>query len=342
MEKIVKVEISLKSVLLVLATLLGLLIAWQLQGIIVGLLIAYILMSGLAPIVDYLHDSLKFNKLAAIILTYFLALFFIVLLGFIIIPPLINQFADLFTHLPFFLSNTVKTLGLTGTEKEASDYAQNLINFTTGKIDNFSGQVIQVTVGVFSGIFAFFTVALLTFFLLLEREKIKENIFILFPKIPKQRTTRLAHLIEKKLGAWVIGQLILGLIIGIFTWIGLFVLGIPYALPLAVIAGILELVPIIGPIISSIPAIIVALVQSPILGLGVGAYFLIIQQVENSILVPKVMEKAVGLSPIIVILVLLIGGSLMGIVGALLAVPVAAVAKVIFDDYRENGLLDAK
>jgi predicted PurR-regulated permease PerM len=121
--------------------------------------------------------------------------------------------------------------------------------------------------------------------------------------------------------------------------VGLFILNVPYALPLAVVAGILELVPIIGPIISSIPAIIVALVSSPILGVGVAAYFLIIQQVENSILVPKVMEKAVGLSPILVILVLLIGGSLMGIVGALLAVPVAAAAKVIYDDYKENGNL---
>lgn len=338
MEKVVKVEISLKSVLLVVAVLLGIVIAWQLQGIIVGLLISYILMAGLAPVVDYLHNNLRINKVAAIILTYFLALFFIVILAFIIIPPLVSQFAELFTNLPFFLSNAVRTLGLTGNEKEASDYAQSLINFTTSKLGNVSGQVIQVTVGVFSGIFAFFTVAILTFFLLLEREKIKENIFVLFPKIPKERTTKLAHLIEKKLGAWVIGQLILGLIVGIFTWVGLTILNVPYALPLAVVAGILELVPIIGPVISSIPAIIVALVQSPVLGLGVAAYFLIIQQIENSILVPKVMEKAVGLSPVLVILVLLIGGTLMGVVGALLAVPVAAAAKVVFDDYRENGL----
>lgn len=337
MEKVVKVEISLRSILKVIAVLLGLVIAWQLQGIIVGLLIAYILMAGLAPIVDYLHGSLKINKVASILITYFLALFFIFFLAFIIIPPLVSQISDLFTHLPFFLSSAVKTLGLTGTEKEASDYAQSLINFTTGKLDSISGQVIQVTVGVFSGIFTFFTVAILTFFLLLERDNIKENIFLLFPKIPKERSTKLAHLIEKKLGAWVIGQLILGLIIGIFTWVGLFILNIPYALPLAVVAGILELVPIVGPIISSIPAIIVALVQSPVLGIGVAAYFLIIQQVENSILVPKIMEKAVGLSPILVILVLLIGGSLMGIVGALLAVPVAAAVKVVYDDYRKNG-----
>lgn len=338
MEKVVKVEISLRSVLKVIAVLLGLVIAWQLQGIIIGLIIAYILMAGLAPIVDYLHGSLKIHKVTSILITYFLALFFVIFLAFIIIPPLVSQITDLFTNLPFFLSNAVKTLGFTGTEKEASSYAQNLINFTTGKLDSISGQVIQVTVGVFSGIFAFFTVAILTFFLLLERDNIKDNVFIIFPKIPKERSTRLAHLIEKKLGAWVIGQLILGLIIGIFTWVGLFILNIPYALPLAVVAGVLELVPIVGPIISSIPAIIVALVQSPVLGIGVAAYFLIIQQVENSILVPKVMEKAVGLSPILVILVLLIGGSLMGILGALLAVPVAAAVKVIYDDYKQNGI----
>lgn len=330
------VEISIKSVIKVILVLIGLLIAWQLQGIILSLIVAYILMSGLAPLVDYLDLNLHINKSAAIMLTYLLALMFIGFLGFIIFPPLIAQVTDLFNNLPYYLATAVGTLGFTGSEREASDYAQGVINYFGNRFDTVSTQVISVTVGVFSGIFSFFTVAVLTFFLLLERTKIKENIFLFFPKIPKQRTVRLAHDIEKKLGAWVIGQLILGLIVGVITWIGLFIFGVPYALPLAVIAGVLELVPIIGPIISAVPAIIVALVQSPVLGLGVGIFFLVVQQVENNILVPKVMEKAVGLSPLITIIALLVGSSLLGFIGALLAVPIAAAIKVVYDDHMAN------
>ena len=308
-------------------------VAWQLQGIILSLLVAFVLMSALAPVVDYLDLNLHINKGAAILLTYLLAMMFIGFLGFIIIPPLVIQVTELFTNLPFYMANAVGTLGFSGSEKEASDYAQDLINYFGTRFDTVSTQVISVTFGVFSGIFGFFTVAVLTFFLLLERTKIKENVFLFFPKIPKQRTTKLAHEIERKLGAWVIGQLILGFIVGLVTWIGLFIFGVPYALPLAVVAGILELIPIIGPIISAVPAIIVALVQSPVLGLGVGIFFLVVQQLENNVLVPKVMEKAVGLSPLITIIALLIGSTLLGIIGALLAVPIAAALKVVYDDY---------
>ncbi len=338
MEKIVKVEISVKSFLKLLLVVLGLVIAWQLQGIILSLVVAYILMAGLAPLVDYLHENLKINKSAAILLTYFLALIFIGFLGFIIIPPLLTQVSELFANLPYYLASAVGTLGFSGSTAEASDYAQNIINYVVGRLDGFGSQVVSVTVGVFSGIFSFFTVAVLTFFLLLERERIKDNVFLFFPQIHKARTRKIAHEIEKKLGAWVIGQLVLGFIVGIITWIGLYIFGVPYALPLAVVAGILELIPIIGPILSAIPAIIVALVQSPVLGLGVGIFFLVVQQLENNVLVPKVMEKAVGLSPLITIVALLIGSSLMGVLGALLSVPIAAAIKVIYDDHLENRI----
>jgi predicted PurR-regulated permease PerM len=335
-EKLVAVDISVKSILKVVFVLVGLVIAWQLQGIILSLIVAYILMAGLAPLVDYFDQNLHINKSAAILLTYLLALIVIGFLGFIIVPPLIEQVTELFENLPFFLATAVGVLGFEGSQRETSDYAQDLINYLASRFDTVSTQVITVTVGVFSGIFSFFTVAVLTFFLLLERNKIKENVFLFFPKIPKQRTTRMAHEIEKKLGAWVIGQLVLGFIVGVITWVGLFIFGVPYALPLAVVAGILELIPIIGPIISAIPAIIVALVQAPILGLGVGIFFLVVQQIENNILVPKVMERAVGLSPLITIIALLVGSTLLGFIGALLAVPIAATIKVIYDDYMEH------
>ncbi len=138
------------------------------------------------------------------------------------------------------------------------------------------------------------------------------------------------------MGAWVRGELILMFVVGLMTYIGLSLLRVEYALPLAIIAGLLEAVPVVGPIISSVPAILVALVTNPISAIGVVLLYIVIQQLENNILVPEIMEAAVGVSPLLVILALLIGASLFGIAGAILAVPTVAIAQVIVSDMVDH------
>ena len=123
---------------------------------------------------------------------------------------------------------------------------------------------------------------------------------------------------------------------GILIFIGLTILQIPLALPLALVAGLLEIVPIVGPIVSSIPAILVGLTISPLIGLAIAALFFIVQQLENHLIVPVVMSKAVGLQPPVVILALLIGAKLAGIGGAVLAVPTVVVARIIFREFLEE------
>lgn len=135
--------------------------------------------------------------------------------------------------------------------------------------------------------------------------------------------------IEEKLGAWLRGQLFLSIIIGLVSYIGLLIFNIPYALPLALLAGVMEIIPVIGPIISAIPAVLIALTISPILALGVAAMYFVIQQLENHLIVPQVMKRAVGLNPLVVILAIAIGSRILGFAGALLAVPLAVVIQII-------------
>jgi predicted PurR-regulated permease PerM len=169
----------------------------------------------------------------------------------------------------------------------------------------------------------------------LERENLEERIAAFFVG-REQRVKSLIVQIEEKLGSWLRGQLFLSLIIGILSYIGLLVLGIPYALPLAVVAGVLEVIPVIGPIISSIPSVLIALTISPILGLAVAAMYFVIQQLENHLIVPQVMKRAVGLNPLIVILAIAIGSSLLGFAGALLAVPIAVVLQTVVGEVIES------
>jgi predicted PurR-regulated permease PerM len=141
-----------------------------------------------------------------------------------------------------------------------------------------------------------------------------------------------ARRISTKVSAWLGGQLLLGGIIGGSAALGLFLMGVPYFYVLALIAGIGEMIPIVGPLLAAIPAVAVAFTVSPALALGVTVFFILQQQVENHVLVPKVMERQVGVSAAVVIVALLIGGSLLGIVGAILAVPTAAILQVLFEE----------
>ena len=150
--------------------------------------------------------------------------------------------------------------------------------------------------------------------------------------------------IQKKTGDWARGQLILGLIIAVLSFIGLIFLLPKYALVLALVAGITELVPYIGPILGAIPAVFLGFTVQPFSfgrGLAVLILYIVIQQVENNLLVPQVMKKSVGLNPVVIIIVMLIGARLAGIVGLILAIPVATAIGVIIKDFVKNSALPA-
>jgi predicted PurR-regulated permease PerM len=192
--------------------------------------------------------------------------------------------------------------------------------------------VVGAVFGLAGGVFGVVTILILTFYMLVESDTIFRRFVRLFPVEQRLRVATVSSDISVKVSAWLGGQLLLGAIIGTTATIGLWLLGVPYFFVLGLLAGIGELIPMVGPILSAIPAIIVALTVSPGMALGVGAFFLAQQQFENHLLVPKLMERQVGVSAVTVIIALLVGGSLLGIVGALLAVPTAAVLQVIFDE----------
>ena len=133
-----------------------------------------------------------------------------------------------------------------------------------------------------------------------------------------------------------VAKVLLGDVIGIFTWIGLTAFGLQFAVPLGLIAGILEIVPTIGPIIAAVPAIIVALTISPGFAISIMLFYILVQMLENNILVPKIMQKAVGLNPIVIIIGVLIGSKFLGILGALLAVPFISMTQILFKSFKPS------
>jgi predicted PurR-regulated permease PerM len=163
-----------------------------------------------------------------------------------------------------------------------------------------------------------------------DADRLGANLLQLFPRRRRASAAAASRAISLKVSAWLGGQLLLGGIIGATSAIGLWLLGVPFFYVLALIAGVGELIPVVGPILAAIPAVAVAATVSFNKALIVIVFFVVQQQIENHVLVPKIMERQVGVSAVTVIIALLIGGSLQGILGALLAVPTAAILQVVF------------
>jgi predicted PurR-regulated permease PerM len=198
--------------------------------------------------------------------------------------------------------------------------------------------VFQYFLTVISGLLDVLMILLLALYITTDGPRIGRYLRAFLPPDRHEQAARITSRIFIRLGGWVSGQILLCLIIGTMSWLGLTVIGVPYAVVLALIAGIMEAVPNIGPIIAAVPAILIAALYSPWQALLVAILYLVIQQLENYVIVPRVMSKAVELHPLAVLLALMIGGELMGVLGAVLAVPVTAAVSVVVDEIRSERL----
>lgn len=305
-----KVEISHRTIIFTFLFLIFIWFLWQIRDILLLLFISLILMSTLNPAVDRL-EKIKIPRGIAILLIYLLV--FAVLAGSFatLIIPLVEQTTLFFNRIPLYLDQL--------------DLFQINPSVISSQLGSIPQNALKLISGAVSNIIGLFTVAVFTFYLLLERKNLNRYLNILFGDHGERKGEELINKIENRLGHWIRGQLSLCVIVGIMVYIGLIVLGIDYALPLALIAGILEIVPNLGPTLSAVPAVLVGLANSPILGAAVVALYFLVQQLENTVIVPNVMKKAVGLNPLITLFSLLVGFKIAGLVGAVLAVPIVLV-----------------
>ena len=333
----VKVEFSITSFLLILAVSAGLVLAYLLRNIILSVFIAFILAAAIDPLLQFLKRY-RIPQGLSLAITYVTAIFILGLMAFIVFPPLIHQLNLFIQNLPDLTSKAVAVVaGSDVNQVEIQRYIQRITDFLFGQAGQISSSVVQVGIGVLTGVASFITIVVVSFYIVAQKSKLYDGLIYLMPEKNYKQVRQILPKVERKLGLWLQGQLLLGLIIGVFTWIGLTLLQIEYALPLAIIAAVLELVPLIGPIIAAIPSIIIGLTISPFMAVAVAFMYLIIQQLESNLIVPKVMERAVGLNPLLIIIALLAGGSLMGIMGALIAVPVAVVIASVLEELRSTG-----
>lgn len=310
--------------------IIGLLIL-KIKSILVAIFISFIIMAAFLPYVEFLRKK-SLPKVLSVLIPYIFVIAFFITLIVPLIPFFASQIQSLFVTLPRYLNQAASLLGV---HLEPTQ----LRSFIGSEIGEIGKNALEVTSRVFGGIFSTLMIFVVSFYLLLDHDRIKKFIVSLFKLELQKRALLTISYIEEKIGGWFRGQIILSLFIASITWVGLSILGIEFALPLALIAGMLEILPTIGPIIAAIPAVIVALNTSLNAALVVVLFYIVLQAVENNLLVPRIMQKAVGLHPVVIIIGVVVGSELLGILGALLAIPFISLLLILFNSFRNDQRL---
>lgn len=305
----------------------------QIRDIILSLFLSYIIMAAILPFVQNLRKR-GFPNLLAVLIPYVGIFVFLFALVLSLVPFILLQIQRLAFSFPQYLQQTADLVGFHINSAQMQQYL-------TTQVDTLSKSTLDFSTKVFGGIFSLITIFIVSFYLLLYHDRFNKFVASLFQPHWQAYILTTLNRVNDKLGAWLRGQLVLSFFIGFMTYIALTILGFffgfPYAIPLAILAGLLEVVPTLGPTLSAIPAVIVALTISPTLALTVVAIYILIQTLEGHLVVPKVMQKSVGLNPVVVILSILIGANLMGIAGALLAIPFVSCVIVLINSIEERS-----
>ncbi len=287
------------------------------KDILLSLFIAYIIMSAVKQPVDVLTKK-GLPRGLAVLLVFLLFFIGAGLVFSWIIPPFIMETSLFIKYFPHIVENVRRSLPVDIGSLSLTEYIPNMTN-----------KFIVVVGSIFSNATFFITTIVFSIYLTLDSNIILTLFGRIINKTQMEKITKIEHTIEKRLGRWLLGELFLMTVIGLFTFVGLSLLGVRYALALSIIAGLLEAIPNIGPTIAAIPAFFVGFSQYPLLGLFTVLLSICIQQFENHLVVPLVMKKVVGLHPILTLLIFIVGGRYAGILGMLFAIPLALVIETI-------------
>lgn len=322
-------EISPSSIVFLVAFLLGLYFLFLIRNILILLFLAFIIMVALHPAVSKLHTKLKLPRFVSVGLVYLVFIGSLLLLIGVLLPPMVQD-----------LYHLLKTVDV----PYLREYVNNF-SFTVGelsalldRVGSSVGVVFSVVTSTFFSIFSLLTMLVMSFYLMLDRPVLHHKVMWFTRDRSHVELAQLfLHRLESELGGWVRGQIVLMLLIGLVVYLGLFLLGVPYALPLALMAGLLEILPNVGPTVAAVPAVLLAYTAAgPVLGGATLAFYIVVQQIENNFIVPKIMRDNVGVNPLVAMVTILIGLQIGGVLGALLSIPIYLMIRIAYSMWYQQ------
>lgn len=337
----IHITVSVGTILKIAATLMVLWMLFIVRELLLVFLSSVVLASALEPMVIWLTKR-GIARTLAVLMLYVAAFVCILVLVYFLLPTILTDFGDVMSTIPDRLQS------LTNWGNSSSSLGSLAVNLTgdltvTDVVDILRSSLTGATSGalgaasiIFGGVMSFVLIVVISFYLAVQEDGVENILRVLTPVRHERYVIDVWKRSQKKIGLWMQGQIFLGIFIGIFVYLGLSLLQIKYALLLAILAGIFEFIPYVGPTLSAAPAVLLGLNDGLFTGLLVLGFFVIMQQFENHLLYPLVVKKMVGVPALMVIISMIVGGKLAGFLGILIAVPVAAVLMELISDWEKK------
>ncbi len=319
-------EITWASLWRILAFVLVLISLYFIREIVILLALAIVISAICRPFVDYLSEK----KVARFLGTSFVFVLILAILGvflWLVVPLIIHQFGN-------FITNFNETISKIGSHNILGELIQQFIINLKAAFDVLAQgatTIFNLIFSIFGGIFLAITCLVLAFYLTVEEKGIENFFRSILPESYEDRIISIINKSTARIGGWFQGRIILSIIIGLFTWLGLYFMGVKYSGTLALLTAVLSNVPLVGPIFAGAIASLVALTDSWTLAIWVAIFFVIIHQLEGILFTPLIMKKMADLPPLVVLLAVLIGTQIAGLIGFLLAIPAAIFFQEIFE-----------
>lgn len=343
----------------IVITLLLLLLAaflYEIRDILIIFFVSLLFAAALDPMVDALERR-KIPRALGVVIIYIAVLLLLGLVVSNLLPIVANEVSQLATKAQDFVSNILKgdtplpaflerfrpvlKRYLEGVDiSQVGNYKDVLLNIAN-KLSDVAGNVFNAVIVIFNGFFNTILVLVITFLMTVDEKGIDKFILSLFPARHALYIKQKSDAIKEKMGYWLRGQIVLCIVVGLLVYIGFFIIGlftknVEYAATIALVAGFTELIPYVGPFLAWLIALPIVANQSLMLIVWMTLLMYIVQVLENNVIVPIVMHRATGISPIFVMFAMLVGFSFLGILGMILAVPVATAVSIFVKDYAEK------
>lgn len=337
MERELSVTITTSTLVKAGLLLLAGWLVYTLFDVVLIVLTAIVIASGIDPAAKWFVRH-KVPRTLAILIVYILMLLAIFGVLYVFVPVFLADAATFLATLPTYFEFLSHLPGeyspiLAAAGADPAQSVSSLVSTMKSLLAEFSGDTIGTATAVFGGLLSFIMILVFSFYFAIQERGIEDFLRVVTPKEHEPYVLDLWDRSKKKIGLWLQGQLLLGVIVGVLVFLLLSILGVKHALVLAVVAAAFELIPVFGPTLAAAPAVMVAFVDGGVtLGLLVIGAYVIIQQFENHLIYPLVVTKVVGVPPLLVILALIVGGKLAGFLGIVLSAPVAAILQEVFND----------
>lgn len=345
------ISITTGTILKTLLILSGAWLLFYLRDLVLVVLTAIVISSAMEPAIKF-FTRWRIPRLLGVITIYLSLFLFVFSIFYFFVPLLMADLVEFISNLPQYLETLnqmaffqdyAAMFGISPAQLAPAETIEQLRQ--TLSFYNFFGSSFSAAASVVGGVFSFLLIIVLSFYFTMRETGVDDFLSVVVPDKYKPYALDLWNRTRHKIGLWMQGQLVLGLLIGVMVWLCLMIIGVRHALLLAVLAACFELIPVFGPVLAAVPAVIIGFVDGgPMMGVGVIVLYIILQQFENHLIYPAVVTQVVGVPPILVILGLIIGANLGGFLGILLSVPVAAALQELINDVksRRSFAVDAK